>query len=140
MGLPWHIRLECRCSTPALNCHTIVAKYTKADQVSDMVEFRHHHLTLPYITPADRIVNGVTTLTCALRDAPAIACNNHLSVIKALRQAIQRWAQTTLPLSKVPQVTTTHPTHTRRHSVLLRLIRLKLSRCLTLRLDNYGLS
>ena len=28
-------------------CHTIVAKATRAAQISDTVEFRHHHLTQP---------------------------------------------------------------------------------------------
>ena len=85
-------------------CHTIVAKATKATQVSDKVEFRHHHLTLPDITPTDRIVHDVTTLTCALHNASAIVCNNQLAAIQALRQDIHRWSYTTLPLSKVPQV------------------------------------
>ena len=78
-------------------CHTIVAKSTKAVQVSDTVELRHHHLNLPDLTPDDRIFHDVTTLTCALRDAPVIACDNQLAVIQALRQAIQRWAHPTLP-------------------------------------------
>ena len=69
-------------------CHTIVAKSTKAFQVSDTVEFRHHHLTLKDITPADRIFHGVTTLTCDLRYATTIAYHNQLAEIQALRQAI----------------------------------------------------
>ena len=40
-------------------CHTIVAKATRAAQISDTVEFRHHHLTQPEVTPMDRIVHGV---------------------------------------------------------------------------------
>ena len=36
-------------------CHTVVDKSTKAAQNSDIVEFRHHHLTLPDIPPTDRI-------------------------------------------------------------------------------------
>ena len=83
-------------------CPTIVAKYTKAAQFSDTVEFRHHHLNLPYITPTDHIVHGMTTLMCTLRDALAIACNNQISAIQALRQAIHRWSHMTLPLLKVP--------------------------------------
>ena len=54
-------------------CHTIVAKSTREVQISDMVEFRHQHLTQPEVTPMDRIVHGVNTLTCALKDAPQIA-------------------------------------------------------------------
>ena len=99
-------------------CHTILAKATKAAQVSDTVEFIHHHLTLPYITMMDRIVHGVTTLICAFKNAPAIACNNQLVAIQALHQAIQRWAQPTLPFVKVPQVANPPPTHTRQHLIL----------------------
>ena len=51
-------------------CHTIVAKSTRAVQISDTVEFRHQHLTQPEVTPMDLIVHGVNTLTCTLKDAP----------------------------------------------------------------------
>ena len=99
-------------------CHTIVSKSTKTAQVSDTVEFRQHHLTLPKITPMDRIVHGVNTLTCALQDAPSIACNNQLAVIQALRQAIKLWAHPKLPFVEVPKVTTPPPTNTQRRSIL----------------------
>ena len=71
-------------------CHTIVEKYTRAAQVSETMEFRHHHLTQPTVTPMDRIVYGVNTLTCALHKAPNIACDNQLFAIKAFHRAIQR--------------------------------------------------
>ena len=35
-----------------------------------------------------RIVHGMTTLTCALYEAPNIACDNQLALIQALHQAI----------------------------------------------------
>ena len=70
-------------------CHTIVAKATRAAQISDTVEFRHHHLTQPTITPMDRIAHGVNTLTFALHKSPHIACDNQLFSIKALDQTIQ---------------------------------------------------
>ena len=54
------------------------------------MEFRHQHLTQPEVTPMDRIVHGVNTLTCALKDAPQIACDNQLFAIHALQQAVQR--------------------------------------------------
>ena len=50
-------------------CHTIVAKATRALQISNAVEFRYQHLTQPEVTPMDRIVHGVNTLTCALKGA-----------------------------------------------------------------------
>ena len=99
-------------------CHAIVAKTTKASQVSDTVEFRHHHLNLTEITPAGRIFHIGTTLTCALRDAPVIAYNNQLAVIQALRQAIQQWDKPTRPVAKKPQVTTHPSSYTRQRSIL----------------------
>ena len=66
----------------------------------------------------DRIVHGVTTITCALRDAPIITCKNQLAEIQALHQAIQQWAHTTLTFAKVPQVANNPQTHTRRSSIL----------------------
>ena len=99
-------------------CHTIVAISTRAAQVLYTVEFRHHNLTQPTFTPMDRIVHGVTTLTCPLHDAPTIACDNQLSAIHALHQAIQRWAKLTLPVQKKPYITTPPPTCTKDRSIL----------------------
>ena len=76
-------------------CHNIVDKSTHAVQISDTVEFRHQHLTQPEVRPMDRIVHGVNTLTCALKYAPQIACDNQLFAIHALQQAVQRWKTTT---------------------------------------------
>ena len=96
-----------------------MAKATKAVQILDTVEFRHHHLILPDLTPADRIFHGVTTLTCSLRNAPAIACDNQLVSIQALRQSIQPWSQPNLPSSiQLAPVPPPPSTPTRRHSVL----------------------
>ena len=51
-------------------CHTILEKATCAAQISDTVEFRHHHITYPTFTPMDCIVHGVNKLTCALHHTP----------------------------------------------------------------------
>ena len=98
--------------------HTIVEKATQAAQVSDTLEFRHHNLTHPTVTPMDRIVHGMTTLTCALHDAPNIVCDNQLAAIHALHQDIQQWAKLTLSLQKKPHITTPPPTRTKHHSIL----------------------
>ena len=99
-------------------CHTILAKATRAAQISDALEFRHHHLTQPEVIPMDRIVHGVNKLTCALQDAPHIACDNQLFAINTLHQAIQRWTTSNKPpRAKLPRATTLHP-HARPHSIL----------------------
>ena len=86
-------------------------KSTRAAQISDTVEFRHHHLTQPEVTPMDRIVHGVNKLTCALQDASHVACENQMFAINALHQAIQRWTTSNRPPHAKPPCTT--PLHTR---------------------------
>ena len=99
-------------------CHTIVVKSTRAAQISDTVEFRHHHLTHPTITTMDRIFHGMNKLTCDLHDAPHIACNNQLFAIEAIHQAIQRWTKTTRPPQTKPHCTTLPHMRTRQRSIL----------------------
>ena len=90
-------------------CHTIAEKATRAAQISDTVEFRHHHLTQPTVTPMDRIFHGVNKLTCALQDAPHIACKNQLLAIDTLHQEIQRWSTSNrTPHVKTPCATPLH--------------------------------
>ena len=66
----------------------------------------------------DRIVHGVNTLTCALHEDPNIACDNQLSAIKALHQAIQIWAKLTIPALTKPHCTTLPHTSTQQRSIL----------------------
>ena len=95
-----------------------MAKATRAAQISDTVEFRHHHLTQPTVTPIDRIFHGVNKLTCALHDAPHIVFDNQLLAIDALHQAIQIWTKTTGPPQTKPHRTTLSHTRTRPRSIL----------------------
>ena len=96
-----------------------MSKATTAVQVLDTVEFRHHNLTLPDITPDDRIVHGVTNLTCTLRVTPTIVCDNQLALIQALRQTIQKWDHPTLTSSiQVAPVPPPLPTPKRNHSIM----------------------
>ena len=104
-------------------CHTIVEESTPAAQVSDTVEFRHCHLTQPTVTPMDRIVHSMTTLTLSLNKAPIIACDNQLAVIQALHQATQRWAKLKFPARTKPHITTLPPTSTKQRSILRRIRR-----------------
>ena len=99
-------------------CHKIVVKATRTAQISDTVEFRHHHLTQPEVTPMDRIFHGVNKLTCALKDAPYIACDNQLFAINSLHQSIQRWATSNRPPHVKPPRATPLNTRARPRSIL----------------------
>ena len=37
----------------------VISKETKAEKVSDTVEFRHHHITTPSLTPEDVLVHSI---------------------------------------------------------------------------------
>jgi hypothetical protein len=77
----WHYR-----------CQRVVAKATKAEQISDTVEFRHQYLTQPTITSDDRVLHSMQNLTGALKDAPTVACDTQLQAIAELRNVLRDWS------------------------------------------------
>ena len=101
-------------------CQNVIAHNTKAAQVSDIVEFRHHHITQPSLTSDGRVLHGMQTLTGALKNSPIVACDAQFIAITELRDALQGWSgdkdiiRAQLP-SKVP------------HALLPRVRRQKLS-------------
>lgn len=82
-------------------CQRVVGKASKVEQISDAVEFRHQHLTTPTVTPADRVLHGINTLSNALKDSPSSICDDQLQAISALRDICTAWAQT-LPAASSP--------------------------------------
>ena len=51
-------------------CQSIIPHNTKAYQISDKLDFRHQTITTPVMTPEDRILHGLTTLTDSLTNLP----------------------------------------------------------------------
>ena len=68
-------------------CDKVIPRDTLAVTISDTVEYRHDHLTLPSVTPADRILHGLHSLTGALADVPTACCDAQLKAISDLREA-----------------------------------------------------
>ena len=117
------------CGEPAWNIgvslkhyrfQNIIAKLTRATRVSDTLELRHHHLTIPTKTPADHIINGVEKLTTAINAAPAVECDNRLAAIQALRQAFHWWLRPTVQPSPDPPPKLHQPTSIRSNPSILR--------------------
>ena len=69
-----------------------MTKSTKAEQISDTVEFRHQHITQPTLTSNDRVLHGMQNLTGALKDAPTVACDTQLQAIEELRNILRNWS------------------------------------------------
>ena len=72
-------------------CDRIMPRNTMAVTISDTVEYRYDHLTIPSVTPADQIMDGLHLLTGALVDAPTARCDVQLKAIGDLRKACQWW-------------------------------------------------
>ena len=63
----------------------VVFKDTNTDMVSDTIEFRHTKITLPSVTPEDKVLHGVQQLTAALKNTPVSTVDTQLQAIKALQ-------------------------------------------------------
>ena len=84
------------CSKEHFRCQRVASKYPKAVQVSETLEYSHHYLTQPTLTPEDCVLHGLQTLTCALEDAPTEMCDTQLRAISDLCDVF-RWRATTVP-------------------------------------------
>ena len=73
-------------------CQRVVAANICAIQVSDTVEFLHHYLTQPTLTPGDHILHGLAQLTEALEDKPSSLTNEQLEDIAAFCDIFVKWA------------------------------------------------
>ena len=63
-------------------------KDTKAAQISDALEYRHHYLTQPTLTPEDCVLHRLQTLTYALEDA-----RKKLRAISTLQELFGKWTK-----------------------------------------------
>ena len=51
-------------------CQLVISADTREINVSDRVEFLHHFITTPTLTPEDCILYGINTLSSAIQDKP----------------------------------------------------------------------
>jgi hypothetical protein len=62
-----------------------------------MFEFRHAYLTVPAVTAADRITNGLQVMVGALKDMPPPASTSQLEAIKSLQTLFNLWRRLAPP-------------------------------------------
>ena len=75
-------------------CQRVSPKDTKAVQVSETLEYRHHYLTQLTLTPEYCVLHGLKTCTCAHEDASTKMCDSQLRDISSYRDVFGRWAIT----------------------------------------------
>ena len=56
-------------------CDKVIPRDILSVTISDTVEYRHNHLTIPSVTPTDRILHGLQLLTGVLVDVPTACCD-----------------------------------------------------------------
>ena len=70
-------------------CQRVVSKDTKSEMVSDTIKLRHHKLTIPSVTPEEKVIHGVQQLMEALKDTPTSTVDAQLQSINALHYKIE---------------------------------------------------
>eukprot|EP00957_Ditylum_brightwellii_P140082 10673781-Ditylum_brightwellii.AAC.1 len=65
-------------------CYTVVVEDTVSKRILDTVRFKHHDVTVPQITPTERIVQAPTQLTQTVKNVPSDALAGYLQAIEQL--------------------------------------------------------
>jgi hypothetical protein len=91
-------------------CHCVIDAKTKSLRISDTVDFHHHYLTIPTVTPADTSVYSLDTISNAITIAPSTTRNAQLHAISTLWDLFSQWEEP-------PTITTVTPPllHTATH-------------------------
>ena len=62
-------------------CQLAIDAETKAVSITDTVKFLHQYLTQPGLTPTDRLIHALHTLTSAMHHTPAVNSAHQLKAI-----------------------------------------------------------
>ena len=72
-------------------CNKVIPRDTLAVTISDTVEYRHDHLTIPTVTSIDKILHGLHSRTGALIDAPTGRVDSQLKAVGDVCDAFHCW-------------------------------------------------
>ena len=76
--------------------------------LSDTIEFGHHKLTLPSVTPEEKVLHGVQKLTEELKNTPLPTVYEQFQTINALQDNIEHWEGDTkspMTMTELPRQT-----------------------------------
>ena len=78
-------------------CQCVIPKIMRSMMISDITEFRHHHITHPSITPEDRVLYGLQQLTAALQGSPSSLSGDQICALWSLQDTLNNWSGDTTP-------------------------------------------
>ena len=73
-------------------CQLVIPAGTREINVSETVEFLHHFITTPTLTPEDCIIHEINTLSSAIQDKPTSTYEAQIQAITKLRDICTGWA------------------------------------------------
>ena len=76
-------------ATDYYRCQKVVFKDTKLEMVSATIKLRHHKLTIPSVTPEDKVLHGVQKLPPVLKDTQESTVDAQIQAIKALQDTLE---------------------------------------------------
>ena len=85
------------------------------------MEFRHQTITTPVVTPKNRILHSLATLTDALTDAPTAQSDAQGQAISDLRDAYNSWAAPNERSYPAVPIMSPTPSQTRRAMKILEM-------------------
>ena len=71
-------------------CQTALAKNSKMERISDIVEFRHQMIMTPAPTPDDRIIHSIHQLTAVLESDGVSVSEAPIKTIEALQKILNK--------------------------------------------------
>ena len=84
-------------------CQLVIPADTREINVSNTVEFLHHFITTPNLTPEDRILHGIKTLSSAIQDRPTATYEAQIQDIKKMRDICKGWVGLDTPCNSQVQ-------------------------------------
>ena len=73
-------------------CQRVVTKESRAERVSDTVEFRHHRTMTPMVTPEDRVIRSIEQLVSVLKGDKLSATEAQMKAIETLQNTLNNWS------------------------------------------------
>ena len=74
---------------------------TGAERILDMVRFKHHAITIPHLTPAEKILEAARQLDSAIKQHPKKAPMEKLVAIEIIRNVLLGERKEKLPPNSV---------------------------------------
>jgi hypothetical protein len=86
-------------------CHVLYVKHTRSERVSDMVHFKHKHITQPTLIPENMIVTAFNDLRHALKERRNTKGTLEIEALQKIGELLNKIPSPTIPDEAMPPTT-----------------------------------